>query len=116
MEELRDPSFSTRQTAAAEAKKALLAKFKPKPHVPAENFQSRHLEKEAELERVRAERAAAKEAARVEAEQAKVAEQDRLANDEEAQLAMKRNERKERKAAAKAEARTKREMKSSQRR
>jgi len=111
MKELRDPSFSTRQAAAAEAKKAILAKFKPKPHVPAADFQSRHLEREAELERVRAERTAAREAARLEAEQAREAERERLLNDEETILAAKRTERKERKAAAKAEARAKRDQK-----
>lgn len=108
--------FSERLESQAEARKALLAKFKPKPAVVAEVLETRAERKARELEAVRAARAAEKEAARLAAE-AK-AEEDRLAfeNDEQAQLDLKREERKERKAAAKAEARAKREAKSAQRR
>ena len=49
-------NFSDRQADAAEAKKALLAKFKPKPTVQAEAPVDRAAEKAAELERVRTER------------------------------------------------------------
>ena len=41
---MKDPlktGHAERQAAAAEAKKALLAKFKPKPMVQAENLESR---------------------------------------------------------------------------
>jgi hypothetical protein len=103
-------SFADRQKAAAEAKQAVLAKFKPKPTVADPNFQSRQQRKALELEAVRIERAAAKEAARLEAEKAKQAQVEAALNNEEAALDAKRSERKARKAAAKAEARTKREM------
>jgi len=68
------PGFDDRLKAAAEAKKAMLAKFQPKAAVQDPDFEKRHAEREAELERVRAERAAEREAKRqaaVDAEQAK---------------------------------------------
>ena len=115
MRDLKSTSFADRQKTAAEAKQAILAKFKPKPAVSDPNFQSRQHRKAAELEAVRAARLAAKEAARLEAEQAKAAEIERALNSEEAILEAKRSERKARKAAAKAEARNKREMRQGER-
>jgi hypothetical protein len=56
------PGFNDRLKASAEAKKAMMAKFQPKPAVQATDFQSREVEREAERERVRAERAAEREA------------------------------------------------------
>ena len=56
------PGYSDRLKAAAEAKKAMLAKFQPKPAVTDPDFDNRHAEREAELERVRAERLAEREA------------------------------------------------------
>ncbi|HEX7887046.1 MAG TPA: DUF6481 family protein [Phenylobacterium sp.] len=110
------PGFSDRLAAQAEARKALLAKFKPKPTVQPEALETREQKKARELEEVRAKRAAEKEAVRLAKEKAE--EEARLAieNDEELMLQLKRDDRKARKAAAKAEARTKREMKSQSRR
>ena len=56
------PGFNDRLTAAAEAKKAMLAKFKPKPTVVDPDFEQRHADREAELEAVRAARAAERQA------------------------------------------------------
>jgi len=50
-------SFSDRQAASAEAKKALVAKFKAKPTVVDPQFEDRRLQRELELEEVRAKRA-----------------------------------------------------------
>ena len=110
------PGFSERLAAQAEARKALLEKFKPKPTVVAAVFETREQRKARELEDVRAKRAAEKEAARL--AKVKAEEEARLAmeNDEELMLQLKRDDRKARKAAAKAEARAKREMKSQMRR
>ncbi len=116
MRESKIPDFSERLAAQAEARKALLEKFKPKPTVTAEVFETREQRKARELAEVRARRAAEKEAARLAKEKAE--EEARLAreNDEELMLQHRREERKARKAAAKAEARAKREMKSQIRR
>lgn len=119
---LKQPTFAERQQAAAEAKKAMLAKFKPKPAVVDPNFVGRETRLAAEREAARAARELAKDEAKKAAEaraeakkaaEAKAAEERRLAllNDEDAQLALKREERKARKADAKAEARAKREAK-----
>lgn len=122
---MKDPlrtGFAERQKSAAEAKKAILAKLKPKPTVVDPNFVPREQRLAAEREAARLAREEAKEKARLEAEalaeakriaDEKAAEEKRLAllNDEEAQLALKREERKERKAEAKAAARAKRENK-----
>jgi hypothetical protein len=90
--------FVDRQRAAAEAKQAMLAKFRPKPMVQDPAFERRHESRAAELEAVRTARAAAKEAARLAA----------LAT-EEAQQAARRQERKERKAQEKSDSRSRRE-------
>ena len=116
---MREPKiggFTERLESQAEARRALLEKFKPKPTVQAEVLETRAERKARELEEVRAKRAAEKEAARLRAEEA--VEQAKLAllNNEEAQLELKRQDRKDRKAAAKAEARAKREAKSASRR
>jgi hypothetical protein len=110
------PGFSGRLAAQAEARKALLEKFKPKPAVQAEALEPREQRKAREVAEVRARRAAEKEAARIAKEKAE--EEARLAmeNDEELMLQLKRDDRKSRKAAAKAEARAKREQKSMGRR
>ena len=57
-----DTGFSERLKAQAEAKKALLAKFKPKPTVTASTPIDRTAEKEAAREALRQNRAAEKEA------------------------------------------------------
>ncbi len=110
------PGFSDRLAHQAEARKALLAKFKPKPTVQAEVFETREQKKHRELEEVRAKRAAEKEAARLAKEKAEEEARIAMENDEELMLQLKRDDRKARKAAAKAEARAKREQKSQMRR
>jgi hypothetical protein len=100
---MKDPlktGFAERLTAAQEAKKAMVAKLKPKPMVAAADFETRAEIKARELAAVRQARAEAKEAARLEA----------LAR-EEAALEAKRGERKERKALTKAEQKAKRDAK-----
>lgn len=103
--------FSDRLEAQAEARKAMLEKFKPKPMVQAEVLVTREARKAAELEAVRKARADAKEAARLAAEEAKAAQQQAVVEKELSELDKQRAERKERKAAAKAEARARREAK-----
>jgi hypothetical protein len=101
--------FADRLSNAQAAKQAMLAKFKPKPMVIASERVDRAAEREAELERVRAARAAEKEAARqAAAERAEAARQAALAA-EQAALEAKRNERKDRKVQAKADARARKE-------
>ena len=51
-------SFAERQQHSAEAKKALVAKFKPKPTVADPVFEERRLQRQLELEELRATRAA----------------------------------------------------------
>ena len=58
------PGFNDRLKASAEAKKAMLAKFQPKPAVQDPDFEKREIEREAERERIRAERAAERQAKR----------------------------------------------------
>ena len=116
MRESKIGGFNERLESQAEARRALLEKFKPKPTVKPEVFETRAQRKEREIEEVRAKRVAEKEAARLKAETAAEEARLALANNEEAQLEMKRQERKDRKAAAKAEARAKREAKSAMRR
>ena len=86
--------FNDRLAAQAEARKAQLAKFKPKPAVVATEFKSREQEKAEEREAFRLARIAAKEAELAA----------RAALEAEA-LEAKRSERKERKAAVKADQR-----------
>ncbi len=86
--------FSDRLTAQADARKAMLAKFKPKPTVVATNFKSREEERAEEREARRLAREAEKEAARLAAIAAA-----------EAALEARKSDRKERKANEKAEQR-----------
>jgi Family of unknown function (DUF6481) len=100
---MKDPlktGFADRLSAAAEAKKALLAKMRPKPTVTAPVFESREEIKARELAAVRQARAEAKEEARLAAEAAELAT-----------LEAKRGDRKERKALTKAEQKAKRDAK-----
>jgi hypothetical protein len=108
--------LSDRLTQAADAKKALLAKFRPKPTVVDPNFVPRHMEREAELTAVRQARADAKEAARVAREEAEEAARQALILTEEEAIAAKRADRKARKAQAKADARVKKESRQANRR
>jgi len=61
----KNTGFADRLSTAAEAKKALLEKFKPKPMVTAGNLEDRDARRQAELEAVRAQRAEEKESARI---------------------------------------------------
>ncbi|RYF95570.1 MAG: hypothetical protein EON95_01010 [Caulobacteraceae bacterium] len=111
---MKDPlktGFNDRIAAAAEAKKAMLARMKPKPTVTDPNFVDRATRKALEVEAIRAQRAAEKEAAKAAAEARRLAEIEARAEAAETELEAKRRERKERKAAAKEEARLKKEMK-----
>lgn len=110
------PGFSERLAAQAEARKALLEKFKPKPTVVAEVLETRETRRARELEEVRAKRAADKEAVRLAKEKAELEARLAIENDEELMNQLKREDRKARKAQAKADARNKREMKSQVRR
>ena len=67
MSHLKNTGFADRISAQQEAKKAMLAKFKPKPAVQDPDFDKREELRAAELEAVRAARAEAKEKARLEA-------------------------------------------------
>ena len=89
-------SFSDRQAASAEAKKALVAKFKPKPTVPDPNFEERRLQRELELEELRAQRAAERQAKRQESAKK---EAERLALEAEIAEAMELELRAKQKAA-----------------
>jgi uncharacterized protein (DUF1800 family) len=117
----KNSSFSDRAAASAAAKKALLAKFKPKPAVTAPEPIDHAAEREARVAAIRAERQRQKEereeARRLAAlreeetrrEAAAAAERARL-EDEAMTDARKRAERKERKKAIKEAARAKKEM------
>jgi len=109
MNDIQNTGFADRLKAAAEAKKAMLAKFKPKPTVTDPLFEERAAMKAAELERLRDERAKAKADALLAAEAAREAERQTQADLEAAALDAKRGERKERKALTKAEAKAKRD-------
>jgi hypothetical protein len=61
------PGFADRQAASAEAKKALVAKFRPKPTIVDEAFEARRASKQAELDALRAQRAAERQAKREQA-------------------------------------------------
>jgi len=109
MNDMLRTGFAERLKTSAEARKALLAKFQPKPAVTDPQFTEREAQRQAEIQRVRDERAAAK-AAKAQAI-LDAAEANRLSDEQlaEAALDAKRTERKERKALVKAEARAKRE-------
>jgi len=109
MNEILRTGFQDRLKASAEAKKALLAAFKPKPSVPASELRSRADTRAAELARVREDRAEAKTARKQAA--ADAVEATRLGAEALAAAALdaKRGERKERKALTKAEAKAKRD-------
>ncbi len=109
MSEIHNTSFADRQKASSEAKKALLAKFQPKPAVTDPLFAERAAMRAAELERVREERAKAKAAAKQAAADAERAAREAEEALQAASLEAKRGERKERKALTKAEQKAKRD-------
>ena len=109
MKHIKGFEFSDRREAAAEAKKALLAKFQPKPAATAANIDEIKAAREAERERRRQERAAAKEAARLAKIAAEEAQKAAAVDAEQSAIEAKRQERKDRKALMKLEAQKKRE-------
>jgi hypothetical protein len=108
MNKTEPAGFAERLKTAADAKKALLEKFRPKPTVTDPLFAERDAMRLAEVERVRTERAQAKaEIRQAAAETAEIARQAQAALDAEA-LEAKRGE-KERTALTSAEAKAKRD-------
>jgi hypothetical protein len=109
MNEFQRTSFAERLKAAAEAKKAQLAAFRPKPSVVDPQPTDRASLKQAELVRVREERTAAKAAKKLAIAVAEEASRFSAASLADAATAERRGERKERKALTKAEAKVKRD-------
>lgn len=103
MRDLKQTGFNDRITAQQEAKKALLARFKPKPAVQDPEFDKLQAKREAEKEAIRQQHELEKaEARRIKADK----EAARMAADLEAQEAVeaeKRAARKERKQLTKEE-------------
>lgn len=109
MNEIQRTGFAERLKAAAEARQALLAGFRPRPTITNPATPDRAARRAAELERVRQERAeakAAKKQAAADAEEAARLQEEALAA---ATLEARRGERKERKQLTKAEAKAKRD-------
>ncbi len=105
------PGFADRLTTQAEAKKALLSKFKPKAAVTApEGAMTRDQVKAQEREAARKARAEAKAAAEELRRQQQMSRAASALADVQNQLEAKRNERKERKAAAKEDARLRKQL------
>ncbi len=108
MQQPKDSGFADRLTTAAEAKKALLAKMKPKPTVIDPDLVDRNKRREEELHAVREQRTAEKEAARIaKAAAAEAARLEYIASGQ-AAIEAKKNERKERKANQKMDAQSRR--------
>jgi len=109
MKHMDRAGFAERLKTAAEARKALLAGFTPKPTVTDPRIDERAALRAAALEQVRRDRteakAAKKQAAADAAALARQAEEEAAAS----ALDVKRSERKERKALTKAEAKAKRD-------
>ena len=107
-QQLANPGFNDRLSAAAEAKKAMLARFKPRPTVVADNLVDREARRQQELEAVRAARAEERE--RQKAERAASEEAIRAAELEKQRLTLeaKKAGRKERKQLEKMDAQSRR--------
>jgi len=105
----QDIGHTQRQKTAADAKAALLAKFKPRPTSTDPRFEDRAAARAAELSKVRQDRSEARALRRqavADAAQAAIDTEAALAADA---LTAKRGERKERKALSAAEAKAKRD-------
>lgn len=111
MNQVQNTGFADRLKTAAEAKRALLAKFQPKPMVSDPDHVGREARRAAELIQVRADRALAREAAREAAAAAKQAAEEAAAAAEAAVLDAQRGARKQRKQLTKAEAKAARDAK-----
>lgn len=103
------PDLHDRLKASADARKALIARFKPRPACTDPDFELRASRRAAELDRVRGERAAAKALRRQAVEQAGLDVRQAQATAEQAALEAKRSQRKERKALTKVEAKARRD-------
>ena len=108
MNKTQQTGFAERLKTAADAKKALLEKFRPKPTVTDPLFAERDAMRLAEVERVRTERAKAKADVRRAGEEAAEAARQAQALLDAAALEAKRGE-KERSALTNAEAKAKRD-------
>lgn len=97
MSYLKQTGFADRISAANEAKKAMLARFQPKPTVIDPNLIDREARRAAEREAIRLARQAEKEAAAAARAEKAEAERQAALLDTQAQLEMKKAERKERK-------------------
>jgi len=111
MNEFQKTGFTERLKVAADAKKALLAKMKPKATVTDPLFAERAAMRAAELDQVRQDRADARAAAKQAIADSEEAVRQRAVDAEAAALEAKRGERKERKALTKVEAKAKRDAK-----
>ena len=109
MNELHKTGYAERLKTAADARKALLAKFQPKAAIPAAEPIDRAASKAAELAQVRLARAEAKTARQEAAAQALQEAREAEAAIATAELDAKRGVRKERKALSKVEAKAKRD-------
>ena len=108
MKQAANPGFNDRLTAAAEAKKAMLARFKPKPTVVADNLVDRAARREQELEAVRQARLEERERQKIERAASEEAQRAAALAAEQAALEAKRNQRKERKQLEKMDAQSRR--------
>jgi len=103
MKEVKFSAFADRLQLQAEAKKAMLAKFQPKPTVIDPDLVDRATRKEQEREAIRLARAEAKEAARLaafEAEQAALEEKRRAIKERKALTAAEQKARRDARYAA----------------
>ena len=108
MKQAANPGFNDRLTAAAEAKKAMLARFKPKPTVVADNLVDRAARREQELEAVRQARLEERERQKIARAASEEAQRAAALAAEQAALEAKRNQRKERKQLEKMDAQSRR--------
>lgn len=109
MKDLKGSGLTERLASAADAKAALLAKFRPKATVNAPPGETRAEMLNAELAAVRQGRADAKVATRLASDERAAVKQAAVHVAEEEVLAAKRGARKARKQLTKAEAQTKRD-------
>jgi hypothetical protein len=103
MKEVKQSAFADRLQLQADAKKAMLAKFKPKPTVVADNFVDRETRKAEEREAIRVARAEAKQAAaqaKLETEQATLDEKRRAIKERKALTAAEQKARRDARYAA----------------
>ena len=108
MKHTHNTGFAERLSTSAEAKKALLAKFQPKPTVVATDFVARSERLAAEREAVRQQRLAEREAAKAARALAEEAARQAALEAELASLEAKKSERKERKKEMKMDAQARR--------